>query len=325
MVIYNKVEIILGDHMKEKTIIMTSLNNSNEKAVLNLEKNKENFIGNLRLYNFKQDLKGILTLGFLINKEVIKAALHESKKGFYSFEIEFDKEINDFACALILIHNGSASPILFGSTSKSNFANVPLELSKNFDLLDKTNLTIDEVEDRLNESNIDYCEEDKKEIDEEINKNLCDENKCLNCNYRNAFYNSTIEQAPSNENKKHPFYPNAFSVENSFYDEIKGQLSLLFDRYPEETFLNEVIPDSKWVKVDYEDNGQYFVVGIIYENQKVAYVCYGMPGEFTIEPPRELAGISQWLPLDPEKPNELGYWIMYQDAETGESVEIKIS
>ena len=122
-----------------------------------------------------------------------------------------------------------------------------------------------------------------------------------------------------------PELPKINTAKSTFYDEIKGQLSLLFERYPEETFLNEIIPNSKWVKVDYENNGQYFVIGLMYEDNEIAYVCYGMPGEYSVTPPREFAGLSQWLPLDPEKPNELGYWIMYQDAQTGENVKIKIS
>jgi hypothetical protein len=47
--------------------------------------------------------------------------------------------------------------------------------------------------------------------------------------------------------------------------------------------------------------------------------------EFSVDPPNEFNGLSQWLPLDPDKPEELGYWIIYQDAESGESVEIEVS
>ena len=313
--------------MKNSTIILSSINNSLEKAVLNLEKNEDGFFGTIRLYNFKEIPKGILSLGFLVDNEVFKAALSESGKNLFEFEFKTNKSISSFTCALINIKDAKATPLLCGSTESKNF---DASLAKNFNLLDETNLTIENVEKQLNENEVFFDEDEQDEIETTIDSNFAD--KCSSCNYRKAFYcNSTGCQNQVEQLDMLSSYPEEQEIpipktaKTSFYDEIKGQLSLLFERYPEETFLTEIIPNSKWVKVDYEDNGQYFVIGLLYENDSVEYVCYGMPGEFSTKPPRELGDKSQWLPLDPEKPNELGYWIMYQDAETGENVEIKIS
>lgn len=315
---------MLGENMKDKTIILSSLIGSSEKAVLNLEKAEDGFLGKIRLYNFKSIPKGILTLGFLIDKQVYKSALTFDGRDSFTFNLDVEK-LPSFTCALINIVGGNATPLLSGSSDNKIENETTIALCKNFSLLDKTDLSVDEVENSLNKSGIDYIETEKQDIEEAIDKSLCEEcqsDKCANCNYRNAFYN----RPPTNVTKQ-PLYPENDTKESNldFYNEIKGQLSILFERYPEETFLNEIIPNSKWVKVDYEDNGKYFVIGLIYEDEKVSYVCYGMPGEYTFDPPKEFSGISQWLPLDPEKPNELGYWLMYQDAETGENVEIKIS
>lgn len=311
--------------MENKTIILSSLSEDNQKAVLSLEKNVEGFGGNLRLYNFKEEPSGILTLAFLINKEVVKAALTPTSKGLYSFNFEFENEIPAFSCALVSISKGTATPLLLGSTD-SKINQIDTEFAKNFSILDETNLKAEDVKNKLDESGIDFSNEEKIEVERVIDNSLAQADKCASCNYRNAFYcageNKKCEQV---EMFCEPEIPQIKTSKTTFYDDIKGQLSLLFERYPEDTFLNEIIPNSKWVKVDYEDNGQYFVIGLMYENDEVAYVCYGMPGEFNVTPPREFAGLSQWLPLDPEKPNELGYWIMYQDATTGENVEIKIS
>lgn len=315
---------MLGENMKDKTIILSSLTGSSEKAVLNLEKSEDGFSGKIRLYNFKSVPKGILTLGFLIDKQVYKSALTFEGRDAYSFNLGIDK-LPAFTCALVNVANGDATPILSGSSDNKIESETAVALCRNFSLLEKTNLSMKEAEQSLDETGIDYSDEVKEEIEDAIDKSLCEgcqSDKCANCNYRNAFYN----QPPTNPTPT-PLYPDNETKETStdFYGEIKNQLSILFERYPEETFLNEIIPNSKWVKVDYEDNGKYFVIGLIYEDEKVAYVCYGMPGEYSVEPPKEFIGISQWLPLDPEKPNELGYWLMYQDAETGENVEIKIS
>ena len=32
---------------------------------------------------------------------------------------------------------------------------------------------------------------------------------------------------------------------------------------------------------------------------------------------------AQWLPLEPEKENSAGFYIMYQDAETGDTVKFE--
>ncbi len=109
-------------------------------------------------------------------------------------------------------------------------------------------------------------------------------------------------------------------TETIFYEQIKGQLNELFGSNPQFDTLNSLMPDTKWIKVDYDGAGKYYVVGII--GEKPDYICYGVPASFTPEPPDELDGYCQWLPLDPEKPEGDGFWLMYQDAVTGKSVSL---
>ncbi len=308
------------------TVILSAIDNSNKKAVLNLNNNSEECEGSVRLYNFK-DLHGILTLGFLIETEVYKAALTEKSNSFYTFSFKFPKKLGKFSCALINIQNGEPKPILLGSTEKSLIKDLSSNLIKNFQLLDNPKISIKEIENSLDSSDIDYCDEEKEEIEKTLNIE-CDKDKCSKCNYRTAFYKN-CETSPSfpqtikSEKINKPTYP--LDNAGTFYNGIKDQLNILFDKYPEETFLTETIPSSKWIKVDYEDDGHYIVIGLIYEEDRVQYVCYGSPGEFSEEPPKEFNGLSQWLPLDPDKPEELGYWIIYQDAISGENVEIEVS
>ncbi len=322
--------------MEQKTLVLSALDGSNKKAVVNVEKREDGYTGSIRLYNFKETPRGILTLAFLFGNEVYKSALSEKSQSFYSFSLKTEKNADKFSCALVNILGGNATPLLLGASDGKVADNFSGALSKNFDLLDNTNLSAKTVAERLDLSGIDYDDDEKEELDEMIDREMCERDKCAHCNYRNAFYggkeagarvaaNQSEQLNIFNDYRQKNTYTPPDVSEGTFYDEIKNQLALLFERYPEETFLNEIIPDSKWIKVDYEDNGQYFVIGLLYENDKVQYVCYGMPGQYSIEPPREFSGISQWLPLDPEKPEELGYWLMYQDANTGENIEIKIS
>lgn len=318
--------------MDSKTIILSAIDKSNKKAVLDFKSYGEECSGSLRLYNFKDNPGGILTLGFLINNQVFKAALTEKNDSLYSFNFKTPKNVSQFSCALINIQGGEPTPLLIGSSEKSPQADLSTNLARNFKHLDQPEISVKEVEKSLNESEIDYDDEEKLEIKKTLDIE-CNEEKCSNCEYRKAFYDDSQDVfIESNFNKpkikEEILNKNLYPLNNNndkFYSEIKDQLTLLFEKYPEETFLTEIIPDSKWAKVDYEDDGNYIVIGLIYENDNVRYVCYGSPGEFSENPPPEFKGSSQWLPLDPDKPEELGYWIIYQDAETGESVKIDIS
>ena len=110
--------------------------------------------------------------------------------------------------------------------------------------------------------------------------------------------------------------------EHKFYNMIAEQLDDLFEKYPREENLENLVENSKWVKIKYEDQDKYYVVGIIYINNDIKYICYGVPGNYYSEPPRELKDYSQWLPTDTLSPYSEGFWVMYQDADTGENVII---
>lgn len=109
-----------------------------------------------------------------------------------------------------------------------------------------------------------------------------------------------------------------------FYNLIKEQVDELFAKYPAEKDLENLIPESKWVKVDYENDGHYYVIGLIYEENLLKYICYGVPGTHDKEPPSDLAKYSQWIPLKPNQPESEGYWLMYQDASDGHSVNLEV-
>lgn len=116
------------------------------------------------------------------------------------------------------------------------------------------------------------------------------------------------------------------TLENSvyFFDEISSQLEMLFEKYPVDEVLCDIIPNSKWVKVDYENEGKFYVVGLIYSEDAVKYVCYGFPATWTEKPPVDFNERAQWLPIDVAAPQGQGYWITYQDAQDGEMVKVDI-
>ena len=106
--------------------------------------------------------------------------------------------------------------------------------------------------------------------------------------------------------------------------EIKERVDDLFKNNSREEYLEEIIPNSKWVKVDFQEGGDYYILGLIYEDDEIEFVVYGVPGVYQKNPPKEIAGYPTWFPLDKTKPESFGYWLSYQDAKTGDSIKAMV-
>ncbi len=102
-----------------------------------------------------------------------------------------------------------------------------------------------------------------------------------------------------------------------FLGAISASLEELFSLYPAEERLAGVVPFSKWVRVPVESG--YYVVGVISDQEGAArYLAYGVPDKDNASPPDAYPACRGWLPLEEDG---AGYWMMYQDAITGEIVK----
>ena len=111
------------------------------------------------------------------------------------------------------------------------------------------------------------------------------------------------------------------TVEN-FLNEIVEQIDEMFKLYPEDNLLNSIIPDSRFIKVD--NNDQSYVLGIIYEDKMMKYIAYGVPAKYNSLPPADLGKNYQWLALNPNDVMSDGYFMIYQNALNGKIVELTI-
>ena len=102
-----------------------------------------------------------------------------------------------------------------------------------------------------------------------------------------------------------------------FYLGVKPALDEMFTCYPEEEGLTALIPDSDWVRVSYGARSSY-VIGLMRTAGQVEYICYGVPGNGNEQPPEEMRGACQWIPVP--SGTAKGYWMVFQDAKTGETV-----
>ncbi len=134
--------------------------------------------------------------------------------------------------------------------------------------------------------------------------------------------NGNAETAQEREEEKETYNFGIYGDEaaekpfgGNYFDKVKGEIDKLFENFPEEKELAETVPDSKWVKVDY-DEGKFYVVGIIYDGKKPLYICYGVAGRYG-EKPEEIKEYCSFIPSSPFRLKGDGYWVMYQDASTG--------
>ena len=103
----------------------------------------------------------------------------------------------------------------------------------------------------------------------------------------------------------------------NFYLSVKPQLDEIFVCFPECDDLEEVVPNSKWAKIQVEDG--FYVVGLILDGEVVRYISYGVPATKNSCPPSEIRDVAVWL--DDGKNEGKGYWVIYQDAMTGQCLK----
>ena len=170
--------------------------------------------------------------------------------------------------------------------------------------------------------------------------NICEESHdCEKCFYKkeylkfisqNSQHAKTLEESTSTtqeisltniEQQENEVTIEQGEMENKldFYSQIQKTITHLFESKESDETLENLIEDSKFVKVENEETNDFYSVGIIYENQKPKYICYAIPTDKDCPPPENLAQFAQFLPTSDEK----GYYLMYQDAKSGENIIIQ--
>ncbi len=106
-----------------------------------------------------------------------------------------------------------------------------------------------------------------------------------------------------------------------YYEKVKEELSRLFDSQPAEEELAKAVPLSRWAKVTFA-RGKYYTVGVISDEKRPKYICYGVPTDKRGDPPDALKEYCSFVPLSIFDPDGKGYWMLFQDAETGACVKL---
>ena len=317
----------------KKSVVLGGVDGSLKKAVLNLEYKNASVGGEVKLYNFQEEPMGVLTLAILAGGKVHKAALTRVGYMEYRFAGILPEIPQTMSSAVVSSFGGEVSALLLGAVNESNkFENVLLE---NLSVLKET--SVQKVEEVIEDALGEY--EDEEEIQDVIDKEMeasCP-HACWSCEYKKAFYDckeniaerATINQSNSANELKEEIIRGKLRVPEqkdgiTFIDEIGQQIKGLFDEYPAEEVLESIIPNSKWVSVDFNGDVKTYVVGLIMEAGDIKFIAYGVPGVWSETAPANFNPEAQFLPLDVSDPKGQGYWLTYQNAFDGELAIVDI-
>lgn len=250
-----------------------------------------------------------------------------------------------FACGIAYLKDNIPNLIAFSRSENFNISlsqfkkSIAYELMKRKTLEEKEraekleqNVKTPETEDTITSLYDDeaVATENYFELDEEIDQKLCSikEKWSGNLSYEDgtAFTCCEEEKAQVKENdyceqfKARDDLRQKFSKDNPFYLHQKKELDKLFERFPRDATLKRHFPTSKWVRVTYAHD-KYYVVGIIKENNVERYICYGVPAKYSTHPPKEFEGVCSFIPISLFDMQGEGFWMMFQDAFTGECVK----
>ena len=296
----------------KKTIFLKNTN-ATGMALLTIEKTNGGIFGTLKSYDLPSCEDMIL--GISINgKGVIKQSIFFGNDNIYTFKLSnnFDIDAN-IGCVLVQNLPKTVKPLVWGSNNgKSRFKEDIIDIlneekKPSNEIVDKAKDDIKINVEKLH--NIEPQDFVKEKDDDEQLKTRAEENTHL--------YEDTPEDIEKLIDEE--------MDEGNFYELIKEQIDDLFARFPRNETLESIVDNSKWVTINYDDVQNDYVVGLLYDEEgKLEFVAYGVPGNIDNQPPSQIIEYSQWLPLDPKKPNEEGYWVMFQDAMTGDSVRLRV-
>ncbi|MDR0850647.1 MAG: hypothetical protein LBN07_04190 [Christensenellaceae bacterium] len=333
--------------MFKRTIILNSLTKGDtRKAVLNLN-GGEVLSGEVKLFNFG-DI-GKLAVGIYDRDDVIKIPL-EFKGGVCSFKtnkyVNLDEKLT---CALVdLTHSRYPEVILGGITTQSDYGFVEaafLENVNNEELYEtESKEELEKLIDReiYDDQSCDSCAECKykkafyeepqsaqtaEESEKDFQgKDAEDEENLESFNAKTAWCFETFDTAVcSNEPLKGIIKKDEAREEKEaagFLDQIKGQIDDMFEKHSKDEELEALIEGSKWIRVNYEQDDSFYVLGLIFQNEEVKYIAYGLSSDSKSTPPADLREYAQWLPVT-DDPIGRGYWVVYQDALSGENISME--
>lgn len=314
----------------KKNIILTSVNNQNTniKGVFTIEKNNNQCFGILRIYNLT-NLSDNYCLGVLVNGVPLQKISLNSKVVFCKVDLPNSIELTSKIAVVVVEQiNAEFVPVVFGSTSNETFNSCyNFFPTKNINKQIETEIKnqLPELEEVKNPIDIGQSQISLQALNTLNLKNEPQPPTCENCVYKQNFYNQQENYCLKHNNNLNQDdmqcsledCNNGQEPLKSFYEIISPKINELFESNPPCEELNNLVPSSKWVTIIVSDTEKYYI-GIIYENMNAKLIAYAVDGIYSETPPSQLEQNAQWLPANSLFPEQNGYWLMFQNAQTGE-------
>ena len=303
------------------------------KGLLSFDAYSGKTICTLHCYNL--DIDKPLLLGIAIKNRLFKVKIEPQNVKSINFDLDVDlKNFDAISAVLLDVKQSDYDIVLWGSTEINNNWQTEIELMLEKEKIIPSNGASEVVEvNKTHEQNGDsYSTEFIPQAINETENITGDE-------VLEQFIDKVIELdehaetqiAPQGENETEVKNDKSESIEQSdfvnepgFYARLSPQIDKMFEENEPEQILAEIIPGGKFCKVDFDDGTGYYVFGVIYENSSPRYLCYGLPSKKDGNPPKEFSGLYQWLPIDPLNEHGDGFYMMYQDANTGENITVEV-
>lgn len=275
---------------------------------------------NVKCYNLKLTDEQFL-LGIMVNEQIFKTSVMVSELSNLTYIVPCKVKPNDhISCVLLSLNNEGYEILLWGSTEttkawqntaicclEQNLYNEKLEGKEN----NSNNKSLNSVNQQsfMNEEQIDEYEKEQIEQEKYIDK---------------IVQLTNVDEDESDELNKEDYNKSEYNTNNQeiFFNRVQNQVFDLLSKNEPDQLLEDIIPGGKFCKVKLEDS--YYVFGVIYQDEVARYLCYGIPSNGNLNPPKELEGFCQWLPIDVNNEMGSGYWISYQDAFSGENIKVEV-
>lgn len=104
---------------------------------------------------------------------------------------------------------------------------------------------------------------------------------------------------------------------DNYYAQIKNDLNKFFDTYPKNEELESKVWGSKWVRIkaDYD-----YSVGVIFDDSNPSIIAYAIPYDDYNQIDMDKLKFGEWLQLGDGEEDRRGYFVYYQNAQTGEMI-----
>lgn len=271
----------------KRIIILTDKQDSEKKGVLSCEQTGETLKCSLKTFGINVDDSAVLAIKL---DSVMLSPLNILKKTLTQFEFALNNNLNLGAPMSVVLATKKDTEITTllsgGEENEHEQIESYLKARQNLGKL------VLEKEIKIIEPEIALFEQDEEHVEQIIDEQ--------------------VEQIIDEELKS-----------RSFFDSVQEQIEQMFVTFPKCDTLSDIIENSKWINVDYDGRGTHYCFGLIFDEitkEHPKYICYAVPSTGNKKPPQSVADFCQWLPLDKTLPDGDGYYIMFQDAQSGESV-----